>query len=127
MYDGVLYDSMIESVAASSLATLLCEEKIASWEGKSACVFVFFPTIPGRRKTKACPAIPAKRGISYVADFQVTRLDGTVFYVDIKGCETQVFKLKHRLMCHMYPDVVLHIVPRVEMLEPLACHATLLR
>lgn len=39
----------------------------------------------------------------YVVDFQVFYSDGTVDFVDVKGVETEVFKLKKRQVEEIYP------------------------
>lgn len=50
------------------------------------------------------------RSITYVADFVITNNDGTTEIVDIKGVETQVFKIKQKLFEYMYPDLSLKVV-----------------
>lgn len=68
------------------------------------------------RKTKGdgCPACGKKttafRGISYVADFKVTYEDGKVEIEDVKGVETEAFKLKKKLFEAAYPNLTLKIV-----------------
>ena len=42
-------------------------------------------------------------GTKYVVDFQEFHSDKTVHYVDAKGKETQVFRLKKREVEHQYP------------------------
>ena len=39
----------------------------------------------------------------YVCDFQVFLSDGSVQFVDVKGVETEVFKLKKRQVEELYP------------------------
>lgn len=48
--------------------------------------------------------------ITYIADFVITNNDGTTEVVDIKGVETQVFKIKKKLFEYMYPDLSLKVV-----------------
>ena len=50
-------------------------------------------------------------GTKYVADFLAFLADGSVELSDIKGVETEVFKIKKRLMAHHYPWVPLRIIP----------------
>lgn len=50
------------------------------------------------------------RPITYVADFVITNNDGTTDVVDIKGFETQVFKIKQKLFEYMYPDLSLKVI-----------------
>lgn len=45
-------------------------------------------------------------GSRYVVDFQVFLADGSVEYVDVKGMETQVFKLKKRMVESEYPIII---------------------
>lgn len=39
----------------------------------------------------------------YIVDFQVFYADGTVDFVDVKGIETDVFKIKKRQVEEIYP------------------------
>lgn len=48
--------------------------------------------------------------ITYIADFVITNNDGTTEVVDIKGVETQVFKIKRKLFEYKYPDLNLKVV-----------------
>jgi len=44
----------------------------------------------------------------YIPDFKITRLDGSVFYVDIKSSPTrekQAYRLKLKMMYQKYPDI----------------------
>lgn len=50
------------------------------------------------------------RSITYVADFIITNNDGTTEVVDIKGVETQVFKIKKKLFEYKYPDKSLRVI-----------------
>ena len=50
------------------------------------------------------------RAITYIADFAIINNDGTTEVVDIKGVETQVFKIKKKLFEYMYPDLNLKVV-----------------
>jgi Protein of unknown function (DUF1064) len=47
---------------------------------------------------------------TYVADLRLTWADGLVETVEVKGAETAVWKLKHKLFCALYPEVKLRIV-----------------
>lgn len=42
-------------------------------------------------------------GVKYVADFQVFLSDGSVEFVDVKGVETDIFKLKKKQVEELYP------------------------
>ena len=50
------------------------------------------------------------RAITYIADFVIVNNDGTTEVVDIKGVETQVFKIKKKMFEYMYPDLSLKVV-----------------
>ncbi|GAK05208.1 hypothetical protein JCM19037_3686 [Geomicrobium sp. JCM 19037] len=50
------------------------------------------------------------RAIKYKADFKVYHIDGSVEIVDVKGMETEAFKLKRKMFEKQYPDLSLKIV-----------------
>lgn len=52
------------------------------------------------------------RPIHYVADFRVKYKDGKEEIVDVKGRETAVFKIKHKLFEYKYKDLELKIVKK---------------
>lgn len=43
------------------------------------------------------------RKIEYVADFEVHNLDGSIEVIDVKGVETEAFKIKRKLFEKIYP------------------------
>ncbi|AVO22601.1 DUF1064 domain-containing protein [Aeribacillus composti] len=43
------------------------------------------------------------RKIEYIADFEVHHLDGSIEVVDVKGIETEAFKIKRKLFEKKYP------------------------
>lgn len=45
------------------------------------------------------------RAITYIADFVVTDANNKVMVVDVKGKETDVFKIKKKLFRYKYPDI----------------------
>lgn len=49
------------------------------------------------------------RKIEYIADFQYIE-NGKIVIEDVKGKETEVFKLKRKLFEHEYPDYELKII-----------------
>lgn len=53
------------------------------------------------------------RPITYIADFVIVNNDGTAEVVDVKGVETQVFKIKKKMFEYHYPDLELKIVKEV--------------
>lgn len=52
-----------------------------------------------------------KRGcVSYLPDFRITRLDGTIYFVEIKGRWDQKSRTKFKRMAKYHPTVELVIV-----------------
>lgn len=51
----------------------------------------------------------AYRKIEYIADFKYTENEKTIVE-DVKGMQTDVFKLKHKLFEKKYPDLKLRII-----------------
>lgn len=49
------------------------------------------------------------RKIEYIADFQYIE-NGKTIVEDVKGMQTDVFKLKHKIFEKVYPDLELRIV-----------------
>lgn len=49
------------------------------------------------------------RKIEYIADFQYRR-NGKTIVEDVKGKETEVFKIKHKLFEYIYGDLELKII-----------------
>lgn len=50
------------------------------------------------------------RGIKYISDFRIWYADGTMKIIDVKGRETDDFKLKRKLFDALYPDLYLQLV-----------------
>lgn len=50
------------------------------------------------------------RGIKYIADFLVVYADDTELVIDVKGRETDDFKLKRKLFDAKYPDLTLKLI-----------------
>ena len=44
------------------------------------------------------------RAVYYIADFKYTK-DGKTIYEDVKGVQTDVYKLKKKLLMWIYPDI----------------------
>ena len=49
------------------------------------------------------------RKIEYIADFKYIE-NGKTIVEDVKGIQTDVFKIKHKLFEKIYPDLVLRII-----------------
>lgn len=50
------------------------------------------------------PAFKKQRKMEYIADFEVTYIDGTVEVIDIKGMATETAKVKAKLFRYLYQD-----------------------
>ena len=48
--------------------------------------------------------------IKYIADFKVIYSTGYIEIIDVKGVETEVFKIKHKLFEKLYPEYHLTII-----------------
>lgn len=42
-------------------------------------------------------------GVKYVVDYQIFYVDGSVRFVDVKGVETDTFKIKRKIVQDLYP------------------------
>lgn len=94
-YGGQVYPSKAEAAYAQKLDFLKAAGEVQDW-GRGAAITL----IPGTRKER----------VTYTPDFWVL-LPGTGFhYVDVKGTETAVFKLKMRLLKFTNPTIRLLIV-----------------
>lgn len=56
---------------------------------------------------------PKTMAIVYRADFRVTYKDGHQEIEDVKGMETEIFKLKRKMFEYRYPDLTLKVVKGV--------------
>ena len=54
--------------------------------------------------------VPKPNLIRYVPDFRIVWPDGNEEYVDVKGVETAVFRIKLKLMRHFHPDKKLNVM-----------------
>lgn len=54
--------------------------------------------------------INGKHICNYFIDFVITHLDGNKEYVEVKGMETEVWKLKWRLVEALHPDWKLTVI-----------------
>ena len=98
--DGILFDSKLESKFYEYAKLLKAEGKIKDFEMQTK--YEIFPAF--RKKGKAW------RKIEYVADFVIHHFDGSIEVIDVKGVETDVFKMKHKMFEYKYPDLVLQTV-----------------
>lgn len=91
--DGHIFDSVIESRYYEQVKWLM-----ATGEIKSFSLQPRYLLQESFRKGKT-----QHRKIDYVADFEITHIDGTIEVVDIKGFETTDFTIKKKLFEFKYP------------------------
>lgn len=90
--DGITFDSKLEARFYEFVKQLKKEGKIKDFEMQSR--FEIFPAYVFNDKKI--------RKIEYVADFIVRHHDGEFEVIDVKGVETDVFKIKRKLFEHRY-------------------------
>jgi Protein of unknown function (DUF1064) len=95
-YAGQLYASKAEAEYARRLDRRLAAGEIRAWRRGGPWTLLDAPRRPHR--------------ITYTPDFEVEDAAGRLAVVDVKGVETEVFKLKARLWKAVYPDVPLVVV-----------------
>jgi hypothetical protein len=93
--DDILFDSIIESRFYILLLKSAKAKKIKSFELQKE--FVLQPAFKKNNQTI--------RKISYFADFVVHGIDGKTDVIDVKGIETDVFKIKKKLFEYVYPNL----------------------
>ncbi|WP_046721480.1 DUF1064 domain-containing protein [Heyndrickxia coagulans] len=91
--DGHVFDSKIEARYYEQLKWLQANDQI-----------LFFRLQPRYLLQEAFQKNGKTfRKIEYVADFEVHHLDGSIEVIDVKGMETEAFKIKKKLFEHKYP------------------------
>lgn len=98
--DGITFDSKKE-------AEYYCKLKILEKAGeiKEFGIQPKYELQPTFRKNGK-----THRSITYIADFIITNNDGTTDIVDVKGFETDVFKIKQKLFEYKYPELSLKVI-----------------
>jgi len=97
LFNGVMYDSQREADVARTLELL-----------RSA-------TDPSVRVVKIERQVhfelqPPPERIVYRLDFRITRADGSVEHIEVKGFETPSWRIKKKLMRQKYPHITLKII-----------------
>jgi len=97
VYNGVRYDSKKEGNFARQLDLL-----------RSA-------TNPTERVVKVERQVsfllnPQPYPINYRLDFKVTYADGHTEYFEVKGFETESWKMKHKMMKEKYPHINIQVI-----------------
>jgi hypothetical protein len=91
--DGHIFDSVIESRYYTQL----------KWAQEHKTI-LFFRIQPRYLLQEAFKKDGKSfRKIEYVADFEVHNLDGSIEVIDVKGMETEAFKIKRKLFEKKYP------------------------
>ena len=97
--DMYVFDSIAESKRYKELALLQKANKIENLQLQPK--FLLQESFRKNGKTY--------RKIEYIADFQYEE-NGQIIVEDVKGKETEVFKLKHKLFEKKYPELELRII-----------------
>ena len=97
--DDYVFDSIQESRRYKELKLLLRAGEISDLELQPR--FLLQDSFKKNGKTY--------RKIEYVGDFRYTE-NGKTIVEDVKGIQTDVFKLKHKLFEKLYPDLELRII-----------------
>jgi hypothetical protein len=92
--DGIKFDSQMESLYYKHLK-ILEKANIISF-------FICHPQYILQESYRNDKGVKI-RAIKYIADFEVTYPNGKVEIIDIKGKETEVFKIKKKLFECRYP------------------------
>lgn len=99
--DGIKFDSKAEGDYYLHLKQQVTERQILGFERQKRMLLQEGFSVEGV-KGKIRP-------IFYVVDFIITENDGTLTYVDVKGVETDVFKLKKKLFMKRYNTALLKV------------------
>jgi hypothetical protein len=99
--DGIKFDSKAEGEYYLHLKQQVSERQILGFERQKRMLLQEGFSVEGV-KGKIRP-------IFYVVDFIITENDGTLTYVDVKGMETDVFKLKKKLFMKRYNTALLKV------------------
>lgn len=87
-YNGYSYDSKLEAEHAQNLDFLKKAGVVTDWE----------------RQVKISLDVNNVHIANYFIDFKVYFEDGRIEYHEVKGLETDLFKLKWKLSKALYPD-----------------------
>lgn len=87
-YNGIKYDSKREAKEAALLDLEVKAKTVLKWE----------------RQHKIPLVVNGVKLCNYVIDFKVYHADGRVEYREVKGAETQLWKLKFKLAKALYPN-----------------------
>lgn len=91
--DGIKFDSKLEAKYYLELKTMQENERI-----------LFFRIQPRYILQEPFEKNGKKyRKLEYVSDFEIHHVDGSIEVIDVKGFETEAFKIKKKLFENKYP------------------------
>lgn len=93
-YDGYPYDSKLEAQQAFELDIRKRAGEIKGW----------------RRQVPIECRVNGHLITTYKMDFVVEENDGSETWIEVKGMETYVWKLRWKLLCALYPEVEKEVV-----------------
>lgn len=88
VYKGIRYDSIKEAEYAKTLDLRILAGEVKEWT----------------RQFKISLDLNGVHITNYFIDFRVTMADGSIEYHEVKGFETEVWRLKWLLSTAIYPD-----------------------
>lgn len=92
--DGIKFDSKVEAEYYLHLKEMQEKKEIQGFERQIKMTLqdsFYLEGVKGKI-----------RAITYVVDFKVTENDGSITYIDVKGIETDVFKMKRKMFMNRY-------------------------
>lgn len=101
--DGIVFDSKLEARRWEQLKRMLAAGEIKNLQRQPN--FILQPSFKKHNKTY--------RAIEYRADFQYQTQDGRTVVEDVKGIETDVFKIKRKMFEYKFPELSLVLVKKV--------------
>lgn len=94
VYKGVKYHSKKEAAYASKLDLLKKAKKIKEWD----------------RQLRIPLEVNGHKICTYIMDFVVTTNEDKTQYIEVKGYETQVWKLKWKLLQALFKDSGIELI-----------------
>lgn len=101
--DGIVFDSKMESRRWQQLKLKLAAGEIKNLQRQPE--FMLQPSFKKNGKTF--------RAITYRADFKYQLQNGKTVVEDVKGMETEAFKIKKKMFEYKYPELSLVLVKKV--------------
>ncbi|MED2007030.1 DUF1064 domain-containing protein [Brevibacillus borstelensis] len=101
--DGITFDSKAESEYYLVLKEMLAAGEIKDMRLQPVYVLQEKCVRNGKKL----------QAITYKADFEVLHLNGTLEVIDIKGEETEAFKIKAKMFQYKYPNMKLTLLKKV--------------